>query len=48
MKKVNTMFLLIYIKFLRLFFWFLFSFKNIKLDLQFFFLNLVPIFEKMM
>jgi len=33
MKKVNTMFLLVYIKILKLLFWFLFSFKNIKLVL---------------
>jgi len=40
MKKVNAMFLLIYIKFLRLLFWFLFSFKNIKLVFRFFFVLL--------
>jgi len=51
MKKANTMFLLVYVKILRLLFWFLFSFKNIKLVHYFYFLfylNFVSIFEKIM
>jgi len=31
LKKVNTVFLPIYINILKLLFWFLFSFKNVKL-----------------
>jgi len=47
-KKVNTMFLLVYIKILELLFWFLFSFKNNKLVLEVFLVSIWSDFGKMM
>ena len=39
-QKVNTMFLLVYIKSLELFFWSLFSLKNIKLVIKIFLVSI--------
>jgi len=45
-QKVNTMFLLVYIKSLELFFWSLFSLKNIKLVIKIFLVSIWSWFSK--